>query len=53
MEIKNIKENQSLTVKLENIDTEHDTINLGDDIIEGIKQIIAHRKGELDFPPAL
>jgi len=42
----------TITVKVRN-NEEFDTINVGDDIIEGIKQIIAHKKDELDFPPAL
>lgn len=42
----------TVTVKIRD-NEEYDTINVGDDIIEGIKQIIAHKKGELDFPPAL
>lgn len=50
----NVKENQFLTLTVEiQKNNEYDTINVGNDIIEGIKQVIAHKKGELDFPPAL
>jgi len=50
----NVRSRDYLTVTVKIRDNEeYDTINVGDDIIEGIKQIIAHKKGELNFPPAL
>jgi len=50
----NVRSRDYLTVTVKVHDNEeYDTINVGDDIIEGIKQIIALKKGELDFPPAL
>lgn len=51
----NVKPDQFLkiTIEVEDMDDEYDTVNVGDEIIEGLKEIIAHKKGELDFPPPL
>lgn len=48
-----VEPNQLLTLTI-NIETEeYDTENVGSEIIEGLKEIIAHKKGEITFPPAL
>lgn len=51
----NIKSHQLLTVTIEVEEemAEYDVENLGDTLIEGFKEILAYKKGELEFPPPL
>lgn len=41
-----------ITVEIEE-DEEYDLENLGDALIKSFEEIIAHKQGKLDFPPAL
>jgi len=50
----NVKPQQFLkiTVEVEEPKEEYDLDNLGDSLIEGMKEILAYKKGEIDLPDA-
>lgn len=48
-----VEPHQFLTITIEVETEEYDTVNVGDEIIEGLKEIIAHKNGKITFPPAL
>jgi len=41
-----------ITVEVEEPKEEYDLDNLGDSLIEGMKEILAYKKGEIDLPDA-
>ena len=51
----NVKPQQFLkiTVEVEESKEEYDLDNLGDSLIEGMKEILAYKKGEIDLPDAI